>query len=195
MTSFLSRDTTYDLIVSIWRMIHPSVPVSALPDGGSVQDTEDDADIGSMESVDEVEVSAKRNRKRTRGRRRGEASEGGTAGEKNGLLTRAATGSPRGSRSDLKMHPPTIDACPAMRNLKETCMDVVFPSAPEKIYNLMFTSGFMREFWISNQKLMGASGSFRARLGTKADPCDDSQSSRSRTGRPKNLARTSSRVR
>lgn len=155
MASFLSRDTTYDLIVNIWRMIHPAVPASALPDNGNIQDTEDDADIGSMESLDEVEASAKRIRKRARGRRRGEASEGRT-GEKNGLLTRPATGSPRGSRTDLKMHPPTVDACPALRNLKETCMDVVFPSAPEKIYNLMFTSGFMKEFWVGNQKLMGA---------------------------------------
>lgn len=52
-------------------------------------------------------------------------------------------------------HEPTEDTLPLLQELKDTAMDVIFPSTPEKIYNLMFTSGFMREFWVEDQKLMG----------------------------------------
>lgn len=51
------------------------------------------------------------------------------------------------------VHPVTECACKA--HLKETAMDATFPSTPEKIYNLMFTSGFMKGFWTNNQKLQG----------------------------------------
>jgi hypothetical protein len=36
-------------------------------------------------------------------------------------------------------------------------MDTVFPSTPEKIYNLMFESGFAKTFMSEDQKLMGKS--------------------------------------
>jgi hypothetical protein len=38
----------------------------------------------------------------------------------------------------------------------QTAMDVVLPGTPEKIYNLMFASGFVKDFMRDNQKLMGA---------------------------------------
>lgn len=59
------------------------------------------------------------------------------------------------SRGDQQVHEPTTDTCPLLSNLKEVALDTVFSSAPEKIYNLMFTSGFMKEFWLTNQKLTG----------------------------------------
>lgn len=59
------------------------------------------------------------------------------------------------SRAELPVHKPTVDTCQLLSSLKEVALDVVFPSAPEKIYNLMFTSGFMKEFWLKDQKLMG----------------------------------------
>ena len=36
-------------------------------------------------------------------------------------------------------------------------MESTLPGTPEKIYNLMFTSGFMKDFMRENQKLLGAS--------------------------------------
>jgi hypothetical protein len=80
-------------------------------------------------------------------RRRGKSTVGATIPN----LTRRTTN----SRGNQKPHAATKDTCPVLRNLKETVMDMVFSSAPEKIYNLMFTSGFMREFWITQQKLQG----------------------------------------
>jgi hypothetical protein len=42
-------------------------------------------------------------------------------------------------------------------------MDVVLPGTPEKIYNLMFASGFIKDFMRDNQKLMGVFRCDRAR--------------------------------
>lgn len=175
--SFLSRDTTYDLIGSIWRMVHPVVPASAaLPDSAPHGDSDDeesrerpDVDGGSMESHDDeaVTAAAKPRKKRLRGLRRrgdtGASSEGGkglavvgsgTAGGASGASTSPRGGTPK-SGTERKPHAVTVDTCPTLKNLKEVCMDSVFPSAPEKIYNLMFTSGFMKDFWSENQKLLG----------------------------------------
>ncbi|KAL8280088.1 hypothetical protein RQP46_007418 [Phenoliferia psychrophenolica] len=166
--SFLSRDTTHDLICNIWRMVHPVVPPSAsLPD--NVNDSDDDDDpANSIDSHDTPdEAATKRSRRRLRGlsgasRRRADtgtsSNAGGTgtggAGTAADKLARPAPGSPRTSRGDLKVHPQTVDTLPTLKNLKEVCMDTTFPSAPEKIYNLMFTSGFMKDFWTNNQKLL-----------------------------------------
>ena len=52
---------------------------------------------------------------------------------------------------------PTTCACGVKgEHYSETALDAVFPSTPEKIYNLMFTSGFAKDFMSGNQKLMGA---------------------------------------
>jgi hypothetical protein len=38
----------------------------------------------------------------------------------------------------------------------EVAMEAVFPGTPEKIHNLMFASGFMKDFMREEQKLLGA---------------------------------------
>ncbi|SCZ98985.1 BZ3500_MvSof-1268-A1-R1_Chr3-1g05748 [Microbotryum saponariae] len=173
--SFLSRDSTYDLICNIWRMIHPVVPPSAaLPDSadraGSVHHDSDEDEVDD----DGSHPTKKSGKRRLRGlRRRGGTSEerkgdadastnsGVTSTHVNGSTSRmvnpssSSPGGPSGpSKPAAVLHAVTTDMCPTHKDLKEVCMDVVFPSAPEKIYNLMFTSGFMRTFWTENQKLM-----------------------------------------
>jgi hypothetical protein len=37
----------------------------------------------------------------------------------------------------------------------EVALDAVFPGTPEKIYNLMFASGFIKDFMREDQKLRG----------------------------------------
>ncbi|GAA5915834.1 uncharacterized protein JCM6883_006303 [Sporobolomyces salmoneus] len=186
--SFLSRDTTYDLIGNIWKMVHPVIPTSAgLPDhsphgsddeGGVAASTNGD-DAGMTSGVEKETGTGGREgrgmRKRLKGFRRprggtGESSNaggskivtesnepsGGGGGSGNNS---ARPGSPNGGGGgkDTKkrqVHSVTKDTCPTLKNLKEVCMDTVFPSAPEKIYNLMFTSGFMKDFWTENQKLL-----------------------------------------
>lgn len=187
--SFLSRDTTYDLIGNIWKMVHPVIPTSAgLPDhspppsddegGGGPPASVNGDDAGVASGIEKESGSGGREgrgmRKRLKGFRRprggtGESSnaggskvitevsepsslEGGAGGGSGNNSARP--GSPNGGEK-RQVHAITKDTCPTLKNLKEVCMDTVFPSAPEKIYNLMFTSGFMKDFWTENQKLLG----------------------------------------
>jgi hypothetical protein len=41
------------------------------------------------------------------------------------------------------------------KHYTESAMETVVPGEPEKIYNLMFASGFMKEFMRNDEKLMG----------------------------------------
>ncbi|GAA5925373.1 hypothetical protein JCM3775_001395 [Rhodotorula graminis] len=211
--SFLSRDTTYDLIGNIWRMIHPVIPLSAaLPDAlststsrtGHEHESDDESSpvggggglsAATAVSASGVEVSqsnegvGSRAKRRLKGLRKrggmGESAQGGKAvvdggvrsspgGGGGGAAARASGGAQdrvdgddddeggaagnkkkkKGGGAATPPHAPTIDTCPTLKNLKEVCMDAQFPGAPEKIYNLMFTSGFMKGFWTENQKLM-----------------------------------------
>ena len=45
------------------------------------------------------------------------------------------------------------------KHYSETALDATFPSTPEKIYNLMFTSAWFKTFLSENQKLKGQSSS------------------------------------
>ncbi|GAA5899383.1 hypothetical protein JCM8208_001633 [Rhodotorula glutinis] len=209
--SFLSRDTTYDLIGNIWRMIHPVIPLSAaLPDAlststsrtGHEHESDDEpspvgggGSAATAVSASGVEVTqssegvGSRAKRRLKGLRKrggtGESAQGGKAvvdggvrsspgGGGAGAASRAAGGAQdrvdgdeddeggsaggkkkkKGGGAATPPHAPTTDTCPTLKNLKEVCMDAQFPGAPEKIYNLMFTSGFMKGFWAENQKLM-----------------------------------------
>ena len=255
--SFLSRDTTYDLIGNIWRMIHPVIPLSAaLPDAlststsrtGHEHESDDESSpvggggglsAATAVSASGVEVSqsnegvGSRAKRRLKGLRKrggtGESAQGGKAvvdggvrsspgGGGGGAAARASGGAQdrldgddddeggaaggkkkkKGGGAATPPHAPTTDSCPTLKNLKEVCMDAQFPGAPEKIYNLMFTSGFMKGFWAENQKLMGASSflSFFPRvhpLALELTHCSHrSQRSRSATGRLKLPGPTSS---
>jgi hypothetical protein len=165
-------------------MFHPVVPMSAaLPDtlstganshaAGESED-EDGAAAQDAQTSPAVEGTKERAKKRLKGFRR---PRGGT-GESTGSTSKsvdfalpaedgsAAANGGEGEAGEKKKkgrkkgaapaHPPTVDTCPTLKNLKEVCMDTTFPGAPEKIYNLMFTSGFMKDFWAENQKLTGA---------------------------------------
>lgn len=106
--SFLSRDTTFDVIHNIWKLERP-----------------DDASISSVG---------------------------------------------RGSFDAPSMHAPSADqgvSSPSRKattcvcgkegkHLVETALETVVPGTPEKIYSLIFASGFMKDFMSVNQKLMGA---------------------------------------
>lgn len=136
-------------------MIHPVVPASAALPDSAIHDTDDDTDAHGPDSHDEGDQPAKRGKRRLRGlRRRGDTADPTAAPDK--LGSRTGKDSPRTTSTEsAKIHEPTVDTCATFKNLKEVCMDATFPSAPEKIYNLMFTSGFMKEFWSDNQKLQG----------------------------------------
>ena len=62
---------------------------------------------------------------------------------------------------------PKVTYCACGRENKhysELAMDGIIPGTPERIYNLMFASGFLKDFMRDNQKLEGESPYFPSPL-------------------------------
>lgn len=112
--SFLSRDTTFDVIHNIWRLARPNDAASI--GSGSLE--------GNPVNVAEGTIV-------------GGAAAAAVAGGKGRKATACACG-----KEGL--------------HFTETAMDTIIPGTPEKIYNLIFASGFMKDFMAVNQKLLGA---------------------------------------
>lgn len=162
--SFLARDTTYDLIVSIWRISHPSVPPeAALPDHeqpstANIVDSDDSHDEGGL-AEKETEGVQSSGRKRRAWRKRSKSDKSAHAPT---IVTPA--GMPIQARTDgddskaKKSAHKVTSIPPQVETYPNIMMDEVFNASPEKIYNLMFTSeAFMKDFWNINQKLTGIS--------------------------------------
>lgn len=111
--SFLTRDTTYDVIANIWRLARPEDSLLLADSRGA--STRDVASI--VTSVSE-----------------GSMKEGPVAGANK--VTHCAC-SKDGS------------------HLNEMALETVLPGTPDKIYNLMFASGFIKDFMKVDQKLTG----------------------------------------
>jgi len=61
----------------------------------------------------------------------------------------------------VQVYKVTFCACGRDSNhYSESVLDTVLPGTPERIYNLMFASGFLKDFMRENQKLEGASSFF-----------------------------------
>lgn len=173
-SSFLSRDATFDLIVNIWKLSHPSLPTNQGLDYLDLSEEEDATT--AADDGDERRLT-----KRARLRRRflaskntsqqqaesngatGDNSRGndGAAAEANADTSTgaASAGGNAGAAAKKAAHPPT--KCPCEKDKAHyniVALDAVYPAKPEKIYNLLFTSGFMKEFWTGNQKLFGELG-------------------------------------
>lgn len=121
--SFMSRDTTFDVIHNVWRLGRPN---SALTSADDLRRT----------ATEEL---------RTPGSANGPASAGPrTAGGGAGPAAAAARKA-------------TQCACgKAGQHYSATAMETTYPGTPEKIYNLMFASGFIKDFMRDDQKLQGA---------------------------------------
>ena len=110
--SFLSRDTTHDVIANIWRL--------ARPDEGLAIDSRD----ASARDMDSTMT---------------------TVSEESGKESAVA-----GTNK--------VTYCACSKNgghLNELALETVLPGPPDKIYNLMFASGFIKDFMKVDQKLSG----------------------------------------
>ncbi|UZJ57136.1 hypothetical protein CBS101457_006456 [Exobasidium rhododendri] len=165
--SFLSRDTTFDLMVNIWKLSHPGVPTgdsameymtdeeSADHDGG--KDGEQDGEKGKSDAGDSgPKISKRKLLKKKLGLKEsddgGQSNEKGEAAQNGANTSRGKSPGPGGKKS---AHRKT--QCPCDKDKKHystVALDTTYPAVPEKIYNLIFTSGFMKEFWTENQKLL-----------------------------------------
>lgn len=132
--SFLSRDTTFDVIHNIWRLARPDDAAGNGVEsrGGSVR--------GSLDMV----------RSGMDERRASNDAVGATPG----VARRVSTGGARGGK--LLENKVTQCACGKKgEHYKETALDTTVPGTPDKIYNLMFASGFIKNFMSGEQKLIG----------------------------------------
>ena len=127
--SFLSRDTTFDVIYNIWRVARPD----AIGIGSRSQSSIDGPDIGTLGAGVAV------------------GGIGMVVGVNGGVV------------APLKKA--TLCACGKDgTHYPETAMDTVMPGTPDRIHNLMFASGFMKDFMVGNQKLLGMSLFFSAEV-------------------------------
>lgn len=110
--SFITRDTSFDVIQNIWRLSYPR-------------------------------------RDDTRAEQASLRSGFLDAQDSNGAIT--ANGSSTGP-----IHNATVCACGKRGEHYDTVMmDCVMPGTPQQIHTLMWTSGFIRDFMVNNQKLTG----------------------------------------
>ncbi|PFH47353.1 hypothetical protein AMATHDRAFT_67905 [Amanita thiersii Skay4041] len=115
--SFLSRDTTFDVIYNIWRHARPEDGISFTS-----------SPRGSLE---------------------------GMVTDQNQPILGAAA--PMVGLTAAVLAAPKFTECACGREGKhfsETPLEVVMPGTPDRIHNLMFASGFIKEFMAVNQKLM-----------------------------------------
>ncbi len=113
--SFLSRDTTYDVLHNIWRLARPDA-----------------------ESIASGEASARQS-------------------FDNPLLPSGEADVPDYEDTTVRGVPKInkVTQCKCGKegaHYPETAMNTVFPGTPDKIYNLMFTSGFIKDFMRVEQK-------------------------------------------
>ncbi|KAK8845532.1 hypothetical protein IAR55_006247 [Kwoniella newhampshirensis] len=112
--SLISRDSTYDVMMNIWRLCNPNAVMSTV---SLSQVTNAGSRAGSVAGED-VETTG------------GKATKG---------------------------HAPTQCACGKEgKHYSETALETTFPSTPEKVFNLMFDSGWFKTFLSENQKLRGS---------------------------------------
>ncbi|KAF9443274.1 hypothetical protein P691DRAFT_809200 [Macrolepiota fuliginosa MF-IS2] len=105
--SFLSRDTTYDVIYNIWRLARP-----------------DDGINSSRPSFDNASIGP------------------------------APIAAAQTADALIPVPKVTTCACGKEGHYSETMLDCELPGTPDRIHNLMFASGFIKEFMAVDQKLI-----------------------------------------
>ncbi|PWN32287.1 uncharacterized protein FA14DRAFT_162454 [Meira miltonrushii] len=164
--SFLSRDTTYDLIVQIWKLSHPALRPAETIDAGTDEESIEGADGATISHGDVDNDKAKgddhhpvkKSKRKMLKKKLGINKEGSEMQMANGRTN----GGPAISRGvspapgSAKRAPHRKTTCSCERDKKHfttIAMETTYPTVPEKLYNLIFTSGFMKDFWTDNQHL------------------------------------------
>ncbi|GAA98625.1 uncharacterized protein L969DRAFT_88384 [Mixia osmundae IAM 14324] len=160
--SFLSRDTTYDLVTNIWRISHPDVPQVALRGNGAHENDHDSSDEGPEEGEglerSSTEGARKRIARRLRGRSRGAKDQDSPTKPKDGIEVAAQSNgtaeTARPVKGKKETHPVTeCDCLTKKEHFANVVLDQVYPTSPEKLHNLVYTSAFFKDFATNNQKL------------------------------------------
>ncbi|RIA84039.1 hypothetical protein C1645_785068 [Glomus cerebriforme] len=137
-TTFLSRDSVYDLLIALWKQIHPSLTMTSLTESeyGTSQkcsDASETSEENFISSDDEDVVDSKRTEKlhpiSPRNQSRHLASNG------------------------VKKRRPTQCACLKKgQHYDNVSLDTKFIGSVEKIFNLIFTSEFLKRYLTEEDK-------------------------------------------
>lgn len=172
-SSFLSRDATYDLMANIWKLSHPDVPVGAEADsddeseaataaGGAGDDIDGktdggsaaDAKLGKRAKLKKKLIGAKTHKQANGSSGAGVGSSAANGSAKGDPGANGGSGNATGASKKRTKHPKTSCPCDAEKKHMATVpVDTTYPCTPEKLYNLLFKDGFMKDFWTGSQKL------------------------------------------
>lgn len=157
--SFLSRDQSYDLIVSIWRHHHPE-EIRVRDRSATVSTTETDSNDDSKSEVSYEDEDGRKKKYRFKPRvpsvlkslvsskEPNASGEGQTESEKIKEEAQDRDGGGGGNG-----HPETTYPGEEFKNV---VMEINLTTSPEKAYELMFKDlEFLRPFWKDNQGLKG----------------------------------------
>jgi hypothetical protein len=133
--SFLSRDTTFDVIHNIWRLARPDDGIASIG-SSSARGSLDNARPG----MDEL---------------RGDRSIDGVNGIGITAAVAAAAAKAAGKPTLMKNKVTQCVCGKRGEHYSDTALETIVPGTPDKIYNLMFASGFIKDFMKGEQKLMG----------------------------------------
>lgn len=167
-SSFLSRDTTYDLMANIWKLSHPDVP-SAVDAAGDASDDESEAattaanddavdpKLGKRARFKKKLVGTPKNKDASAATANGSASKSADAALGSAAASSvptAANGTHKAAKTKKAKHPKTSCPCDAEKKHMSTIpLDTTYPCTPEKLFSLLFKDDFMKDFWTGNQKL------------------------------------------
>jgi hypothetical protein len=87
-----------------------------------------------------------------------DSAESGRTGMDGTRVNGTAASGPTDEKKDLGKAP-KVTKCQCGKDgshYSEVAMEAVFPGTPEKIHNLIFASGFIKDFMREEQKLLGA---------------------------------------
>ncbi|OLL25898.1 putative membrane protein [Neolecta irregularis DAH-3] len=166
--SFISRDTTYDLIIKIWRISHPGsgYPRLVLNDSDLSDDESDDEDSDSLSDFKNAQsdVISDTSASKILTPRPTKSSQPpltkSTSKDQSAAAQPVDSGTPSAIPSE---HEPTecID-----EHFEKSLIDYIIPASMDKVWNLMFgdNTSFMETFLLVNQKntdleISGFSGS------------------------------------
>ena len=152
--SFLSRDTTFDVIYNIWRLSRPDDAVSAISRQTSARNSLENTQRTGMEQLRETGSAAKA------------VANGGAA------AAAVISGGVKSRKGAAILLTNKVTQCACWKkgeHFSETALETIVPGTPEKIYNLMFASGFIKDFMKGEQKLTGLFYISPCYWGTKAD--------------------------
>ncbi|KAA1105846.1 hypothetical protein PGT21_021923 [Puccinia graminis f. sp. tritici] len=127
--SFLSRDATFDLMNSIWNIARPP---GSIPTHGLTLDV-------TMPALDDLSDGTK--------------VAGGYSEDSSASALSHSSATPAPPSIKKIDHPPTQCDCSPDEHYKELIWDATYPTSPEKLYNILFQSDFLKDFWVNEEHL------------------------------------------